>query len=464
LLAAAPAGDVFENRESHARSPAHEVALDCLAAGVRGVDPEHATRDALAVDNDSLEITTDESATVDFAEFDRVLVLGGGKAAPGIVRALDARLGDRIDDGLIVVPEADPAAGGSIGPVAVEGGGHPLPTPEGVAATEELLELTETADERTLVLAAVTGGASALLAAPAGELSVGDLRRSTRALLDAGADIDEINAVRKHISRAKGGRLAAAAAPATVHTLAMSDVVGDPPPVIGSGPTVPDGTTYADALAVIGRHGIDVPTVRTHLDAGDAGEFPETPGTDAELLGTTHVVAGARTAIDAAAAAAAERGYEPCVLSSRVRGAARATAPTHVAIAEEAAIAGDPVEPPAVLLSGGEATVDVHGEGEGGPNLEFALSAGLSLAGSADGAGDELVVAAIDTDGRDGATDAAGALVDGGTVEDRKVARDALGRNDSLGYLADRDAALVTGPTGTNVNDLRVLVVPERGD
>ncbi|GAB7012668.1 glycerate kinase [Halolamina salina] len=455
---------MFENRESHARSPAHEVALDCLAAGVRRADPEHATRDAVAVEDDRLEITADERATVDLTEFDRVLVLGGGKAAPGVVRALHATLGDRIDDGLIVVSEDDPAAGGSIGAVTVAGGGHPLPTPEGVAATEDLLELAETADERTLVLAAVTGGASALLAAPAGDLSVGDLRRSTRALLDAGADIDEINAVRKHTSRVKGGRLAAAAAPATVRTLGVSDVVGDPPSVIGSGPTVPDGTTYADALAVIGRHGIDVPAIRTHLDAGDAGEFPETPAPDAGLPGTTYVVAGARTAIDAAAAVAAERGYEPCVLSSRVRGAARATAPTHVAIGEEAAIAGDPVEPPAVLLSGGEATVDVHGEGEGGPNMEFALAAALSLAGSADGAGDELVAAAIDTDGRDGATDAAGALVDAGTVEDRGAARDALDRNDSLGYLGRRDAALVTGATGTNVNDLRVLVVPDRGD
>jgi glycerate 2-kinase len=350
LLAAVPARAVFENRESHARSPAHEVALDCLAAGVRGVDPEHAARDAVAVENDRLEITTDERATADLTEFDRVLVLGGGKAAPGVVRALDDRLGDRIDDGLIVVPEDDPAAGGSIAPVTVSGGGHPLPTPAGVTATEELLELAETAGERTLVLAAVTGGASALLAAPAGDLSVGDLRRSTRALLDAGADIDEINAVRKHTSRVKGGRLAAAAAPAAVCTLAVSDVVGDPASVIGSGPTVPDETTYADALAVVDRHGIDVPAVRTHLDAGDAGGFPETP--DAGLPGTTHVVAGARTAIDAAAAAAAERGYEPCVLSSRVRGAARATAPTHVAIAEEAAIAGDPVDPPSCSPAG----------------------------------------------------------------------------------------------------------------
>ena len=452
---------VFRNRAAHGRSPAHGVALDCLAAGIRGADPLQATLDALAVDDDRLTVATDVSTTVDLDGFDRVLVLGGGKAATGVVRAIDTRLGERVSDGLIVVPEDDPAVGESIGAVAVEAGGHPVPTPGSVAATERLLELAGSADERTLVLTVVTGGASALLAAPAGDLSVGDLRRTTRALLDAGADIEAINTVRKHTSQVKGGRIATAAAPATLHTLAVSDVVGDPPSVIGSGPTVPDGTTYADALAVFTRYGIDVPAVRRHLDAGEAGEHPETPGTGGSTLppSSVHVVAGARTAIDAASAAAAEQGYEPCVLASRVRGEAREAAPTHVAIAAEVATEGDPVEPPAVLLSGGETTVDVHGQGEGGPNTEFALAAALSLTtGDAVGA----VVGAVDTDGRDGATDAAGALVDAGTVTDRDGARDALERNDSLGYLSGRDAALLTGPTGTNVNDLRVLVVPDR--
>jgi glycerate 2-kinase len=457
---------VFQNREAHADSPAHEVALDCLAAGIRGADPEHATADALALDGDDLTITTDGTTRLDLADFDRILVLGGGKAAPGVTRALHDILGDRISDGLIVVPEDDPAVGGSIGPVSVEAGGHPIPIPRGVEATERLLELAESADARTLVLTVVTGGTSALVAAPAGDLSVGDLRRSTRAMLDAGADIEEINAVRKHASRVKGGRLATTAAPATVLTLAVSDVVGDPPSVIGSGPTVPDRTTYADALGVLSRHGIDVPTLRQHLEAGIEGEHPETPDGDGigDTAETVHVVAGTRTAIDAAATAAAERGYDPCVLSSRVRGEASAAAPTHVAVAEEVAAAADPIEPPAVLLSGGEATVDVHGEGEGGPNTEFCVAAALSLAEAVDGAGDAVVVGAVDTDGCDGDTDAAGALVDAGTATDRAAARDALERNDSLAYLDARRSALRTGPTGTNVNDLRMLVVPENGD
>lgn len=458
---------MFRNRESHARSPAHETALHCLAAGIRGADPERATRDALVVADDRLELTTGDPTTLDLSAFDRVLVLGGGKAAPGVTRAIHERLGDRISDGLIVVPENDPAVGDSIGAVTVEAGGHPEPTPEGADATEELLELAESADERTLVLAVVTGGASALLAAPAGDLSVGDLRRSSRALLTAGASIDEINAVRKHTSRVKGGRLAAAADPATVATLAVSDVVGDPAGVIGSGPAAPDTTSYDEALAVCSRHGIDVPAVREYLEAGLSGDHPETPGPDHPAVADvpTHVVAGNRTAIDAAASAAADWGYDPCVLSSRVRGEATAAAPTHVAIAEEVAAAGDPVDPPAVLLSGGETTVDVHGEGEGGPNTEFALAAALALreGGSEDG-GVGIVAGAVDTDGRDGATDAAGALVDAGTVTDAPAARESLDRNDSLRYLDARDAALLTGPTGTNVDDLRVLVVPGSDD
>ena len=455
---------MFDNRATLARSPAHAVALDCLVAGIRGADPERATRDALSVTGADLEIDTGTRSLVDLSAFDRVLVLGGGKAAPGIVRALESGLGDRLSDGIVVVPEDHPDADTTIGPVSVEPGGHPVPTAAGADATDRLLDLADGADESTLVLSVITGGASALLASPAGELTVEELREATRSLLDAGADIESVNAVRKHASRVKGGRLAAAAAPATVVGLAVSDVVGDLPSVIGSGPTAPDASTYDDALAVLSRYDVDLPAIREHLEAGAGGEHPETPGPADRVVAEvpTHVVAGARTAIDAAAAAAADRGFEPRVLSSRVRGEARGAAPTHVAVAEEAALSGDPVEPPAVLLSGGETTVDVQGDGDGGPNTEFALAAALALGAGTDRVGESVVVGAVDTDGLDGATDAAGALVDAGTAADRAAARDALARNDSLGYFEGRDGALVTGATGTNVNDLRVLVVPGR--
>ena len=450
---------MIRNRESLATTPARELALDCVEAGVRAADPARATRDAVTLDGDALVV---RDAEYDLAAFDRVLVVGGGKAAAGVVSELATVLGDRLDGGLVVVPEDDPAAGGEVGPVEVAAGGHPVPTEAGAAATDRLLELAADADERTLVLAVITGGGSALLAAPAADLTVDDLRRVTRDLLDAGADIESLNAVRKHCSRIKGGGLARAAAPAAIVGLAVSDVVGDDLGVVASGPTAPDESTYADALAVLDRFGVDAPAVRRHLESGDAstaGDPPETPKPDDRAFArvSTHVVASNRTAVDGAAEAARERGFEPCVLSTRVRGEARESAVTHVAIAEEVVAAGDPVPPPAVLLSGGETTVTVRGDGTGGPNLEFALAAALEL-------GCDAAVASVDTDGRDGSTDAAGAVVDEGTLADRNSvgeARAALDENDALSTLDAVGATLRTGPTGTNVNDLRVLVVDD---
>ncbi len=464
---------MFRNRDALAKTQPQEVALDCLAAGIRGADPEQATRKALSRDGDRLTVAPKKTeTTLDLDQFDRVVVLGGGKAVAGVVRALDDHLGAAIDAGQVVVPEGSPAASSSIGAVDVEPGGHPFPTEAGAAATERVLGLAETADEGTLVLAAISGGGSALLAAPSGNLTVESLRGVTQTLLEAGADIREINAVRKHCSAVKGGRLAAACAPATVVGIAVSDVVGDPLSVIASGPTAPDETTYRDAFTVLDRYDVDAPRVRAHLERGLTGGHPETPGPDAALFERVrnHVVASNRTALDAAAAVAAEHGFEPCILSSRVRGEAAAAASTHVAIAAEAAATGDPVEPPAVLLSGGETTVALGGTppsgdsgdtAAGGPNLEFALAATVELNEEHTGEQPSAVVAAVDTDGHDGSSEAAGGLVDAESVDDAAGARDALARHDSLSYLARRRAALRTGATGTNVNDLRLVVVPD---
>lgn len=288
----------------------------------------------------------------------------------------------------------------------------------------------------------------------------------------------------------KGGQLARAAAPATTVTLAVSDVIGDPLDTIASGPTVPDPSTYADALAVLDRYDLDAPaTVRERLRAGAAGELPETPIADDPAFdrSAAFVVGNGRTALDAAASAAADRGYEPLVLSASVRGEAREAGTTHVAIAEECAARGSPIEPPAVLLSSGETIVtlgDAADPGTGGPNAEFAASAGLALAegplgdgdggggGGDDGHGDgnggghsdpRVVVASVDTDGLDGPTDAAGAIADATTL-DPDAARDALDRHDAYPLLDDADALLRTGPTGTNVNDLRAIVVEKRDE
>ncbi|MFB6138160.1 MAG: glycerate kinase [Halobacteriaceae archaeon] len=484
---------MIRNRDALATSHAREVALDCVTAGIEAARPDRVVAETVTRDGDTLGVAPPgvsgsagaSPVTVDLAEPAEVVVLGGGKAAAGVAAALEPVLGDALDGGLVVTDtpvETDR--------VAVREGDHPVPTERNVVATRDLLERAGACTGDTLVIAPLTGGASALLAAPAAGLTLADLRDTTAALLESGADIGEINAVRKHCSAIKGGRLARAVAPARLVTLALSDVVGDDLSVIGSGPTVPDPSTYGDAVGVLEDFAVGVPdAVRSHLERGATGDAPETPkpGDPAFERASARVVASNATAL-AAARRAVPSEYDVAVLSSRFEGEARHLAGPHVAVAAEAVATGNPLSPPAVFLSGGEATVAVTGDGEGGPNQEFGLAAAIELAygavpgvggddatarpdhgdavGGARAGAEEVVVAAVDTDGRDGATDAAGALVDretlapdGGTTGDRSAARAALAANDVTPFLADRGALVETGRTGTNVNDLRVVVV-----
>ncbi|MDS0292748.1 glycerate kinase type-2 family protein [Halogeometricum luteum] len=432
---------------------AHETAVACLRDAVRAVLPDRVVRDSVSLDGDDLSIS---GTTYDLEDFDRLLVVGGGKAGDGVADALEAVLGDRIDAGVVVTP--DPGAGERIDRLP---GAHPVPSDAGVESAGRIVDLLADADERTLVLAVVTGGASAVIPTPAEGIALEDLQSTTDALLRSGAHIGELNAVRKHLSTLKGGGLARLAAPATVAGLVLSDVVGNDLGVIASGPTAPDETTYDDALSVLERYDLDAPaSVRDRLERGARGEVDETPkpGDPAFDRVRNHVLADGHSALSAARETARERGYEPVLLSSRVRGEAREAAKTHVAVAEEAAATGDPVEAPAVFLTGGECTVTVRGDGEGGPNLEFCVSAARELETDA-------VVAAVDSDGEDGGTDVAGAIVDAETaagVEAGREAAAALADNDALPFLRDRDALVRTGPTGTNVNDLRIAVVDGR--
>lgn len=440
-------------------SEARETALECVEAGIKAGHPRTVVREAVSLEEDTLRIG---DATYDLSEYEELIVLGGGNAAAHVAVALESELGDRLDRGVIVTDDPTDTER-----VTVREGDHPVPSKRGVDGTRELLAAADAAGEDTLVLAAITGGGSALMAAPAGDVSLSDLQDTTNALLASGADIHEINAVRKHLSALKGGRLARRAAPATVASLILSDVVGNDLSVIASGPVSPDESTFDDALAVLDRYEIDAPdAVTNHLERGAAGDIDETPSANDSAFAavSNHVVADGMTVLESAQAAAAERGYETLVLSSRVRGEAREAATTHVAVAEEVRETGIPVSPPAVLLSGGETTVTIRGNGSGGPNQEFATSAALELCGgdedgSESGAQGRITVAAVDTDGIDGATDVAGALVDETTVEDPDVAREALAENDVYPYLESREALVLTGPTGTNLNDLRVLVV-----
>lgn len=478
---------MFENRDAIERTPIHEIAIECLEAGIRAAHPRSVTREAVSLSGTQLQIgptAFDESVeSIDLGSFDEVVVLGGGKAAAAVAVQLEEILGPHLSSGVVVTDRerrradeddgddgtSDTADNGDAEPndetlperVRVRYGSHPVPDEEGVEGAREVLERVSAADERTLVIGVITGGGSALLPAPAEGVSLSALEETTEALLGAGATIHEINAVRKHLSALKGGRLAEAAAPARVVGLVLSDVVGNDLDVIASGPFVPDTSTYDDALEVLDQYGLEVPdAVRDRLERGARGELPETPkpGDPAFDRVRTHVLADGFTAADAARDRADEAGYRSLLLSSRIRGESREAARSFVAVGEEIAATGEPIAPPAVVVSGGETTVTIRGDGRGGPNQEFALAAAEELSGTDDES--RIVVAAADTDGFDGPTDAAGGIVDGDSISPAD-ARDALANNDAYAALADRGLLLESGKTGTNVNDLRVLVVEE---
>jgi glycerate 2-kinase len=309
---------------------------------------------------------------------------------------------------------------------------HPVPSARNVEGATELLHLADDADEETLVLCVVTGGGSTLLAAPAGAVSLDAIQQLTEALLASGASIEEINTVRKYLSELKGGRLARRLAPATTVGILFSDVTSNDPSIIASGPLAPDESTFERASSILDGYSISPPeSVDRHLQAGVAGDRPETPAGDDPAF----------------------RDVETILLSSSIRGEAREAAKTHAAITEEIVATGNPVELPAAVVSGGETTVTLSGDGAGGPNQEFALGAALELPAG-------VVLGAVDTDGIDGSTTAAGAIVTAETADPADAARDALARHDSFPFLDRREATVETGPTGTNVNDLCVLFVP----
>jgi len=472
-------GATIRNHGTLATDGRRTTALDAVAAGIAAADPCAAIRAAVTVDDGDLLFGTgaendagdaDTGDRVPADAFDRILVVGGGKPAGEMARALDDLVPDAVPvEGVVVAPRTVDA-----GRVDVVEGSHPLPDAAGQDGADRLLAAARAADERTLVLAVVGGGGSALVPAPAGDLTLGDLRGTTAAMLESGADVGAINAVRKHCSALKGGRLAAAAAPARVVALVASDVVGDDCATVASGPTAPDPTTYGDALDAVDRFGVDLPErVRAHLHAGAGGDRPETPTAEHPAFDRVshHVVVNGRRAVAAAADCVAAAGYEPLVLTTRLQGAAAEVGRTLAAVAAECRTAGDPVTPPAAILAGGETTVDVadadgedgrddDGNGdrerEGGPNAELALGAALSCDVA------DWTLAAVDTDGHDGSTAHAGAIVDAGTVADgadERAARGALSASDSYGYLRDRRGPIDTGPTGTNVNDLVVVLV-----
>jgi hydroxypyruvate reductase len=342
--------------------------------------------------------------------------------------------------------------------------GHPLPDARGLRAAREVLALAESLGPRDLLLVLLSGGASALLPCPAAGVSLADKAALTALLLRRGATIHELNAVRKHLSRTKGGGLLRAAAPARVLTLALSDVVGDDPSTIGSGPTVPDPTSFADAIAALRAHGCwreAAKAVRAHLLAGARGEVRETlkPGDPGSRRGRYEIVGSNRLSLDAAARAARRAGFRTLPLTHRLEGEAREVAPVLLAILRACIDTGRPARPPVCLLASGETTVTVTGRGRGGRNQELALACVEPLSGFPRPA----VVASLASDGVDGNSDAAGGVADDTSLTRARARglappRLFLSESDSNGFLAALGDLIVTGPTGTNVLDLSVLL------
>jgi hydroxypyruvate reductase len=390
----------------------------------------------------------------------RIRVVGMGKASAAMARAVEAVLGDRIDGGLVVVKDGHALP---LARIRVREAAHPVPDARGVQATRELMEMVAGSEAGDLLFCLISGGGSALAPAPAPGVALEEIQEVTRLLLASGATIHEMNTIRKHLSRLKGGRLARMTYPATLVSLILSDVVGDDLDTIASGPTVPDGGTYGDCLEILRKRGIreSAPTaVRTLLEAGARGEIPETPKAgDPAFAGARNLIVGSnRMALEASRARAAELGYEVVLPPGLEEGEAREVAQAHVALARKIRESRGPGARPTCILTGGETTVTLRGGGTGGRNQEFVLAAALEMDGM-----DGVVVLSGGTDGTDGPTDAAGALADGETVRRGAglglEAGSHLNNNDAYPLFRRLGDLLMTGPTFTNVMDLRVVLL-----
>ncbi|MFQ5944824.1 MAG: glycerate kinase [Anaerolineae bacterium] len=434
-----------------------EQAVSILEAALGAADAAEAVRRHVSSEHGSLVIGHD---TFKAGRGGNVYVVGAGKGSAAMARALEELLPGGIATGAVNVKRG---YGVPTRVVRVTEAGHPVPDESAIEGTARIVELLAGLGESDLVLCVFSGGGSSLLTLPAPGISLSDLQGLTEVFLACGATIGEINTVRKHISQVKGGRLARLAAPASVVSLILSDVVGDPLDVVASGPTVPDETSFADAWAVLERRGIleSVPaSVQDHLLRGLQGKEEETPKPGDPLIDRVHnvTVGSNRLAAEAAVDRAKELGLHCLLLTTHLEGEAREVGRVLAALGRDVAQNGDPAPAPACLVLGGETTVTLRGPGRGGRNQEMALAAALAADGLPG-----VLIACFATDGTDGPTDAAGAVIEGDTVARAR----SLGL-DPARHLAENDAyplfhalgdLIVTGPTRTNVNDLALVIV-----
>lgn len=432
-------------------------AIEIFQAGLRAVAPGAAIKSFCQLDGEILQV---DGQSYDLSLFKNIYVLGAGKAGASMAKAIEDILGERISKGIITVKYGHLE---KLAKIKTHEGSHPVPDENGYLGAQAIFRLASAADKNTLVICLISGGGSALMPLPVDGVTLEDKQDATKVLLSCGATIHEINAVRKHLSVIKGGGLARAVYPATLITLILSDVVGDDLDSIASGPCVCDSKTFADCKAIFSKYSIDdeIPaSVLQYIDLGLAGKVPETVKAGQGVFEATQnvIVAGNFKALLKAKEKADELGYNTLLLSSMIEGETRDVASNHIAIAREIQAHGYPVQKPACLLSGGETTVTIKGAGKGGRNQEFVLASALKMTGM-----DNIVILSAGTDGTDGPTDAAGAIADQNTLQ-RAALKELepqkyLENNDSYHFFNTLDDLYKTGPTNTNVMDLRIILI-----
>jgi len=440
-----------------------------ISAAIAAVDPYRAIKKCVSLKGGILTVEEGVTGAADWLapsipfQVDlsggNLYVVGAGKAASRMSLAMEEIFGDTIHDGIIVTKYGYTESLKRIRQVEA---GHPVPDDKGVRGVTEMADLLEQTTEKDLIVVLISGGGSALLPLPAPGITLEDKQAVTSLLLSCGATIQEMNTIRKHLSGIKGGQLARLAAPAQVLTFILSDVIGDNPTSIASGPTAPDNSTFRNALDIIKAYNLISKLPKralARLEKGAAGEIQETPGHENPLFNRVffRFIGSNQIALNAAFQKAANLGYHPLILANAIEGEAREVAKFLAAVAKQLKMNGQPVLSPACILSGGEPTVTLKGKGKGGRNQELALAAGIEIEGLSD-----IVIASVGTDGTDGPTDAAGGFADGEMMKKAREKQlhpvDFLARNDSYPLLENLGYLIKTGPTGTNVMDIHIIL------
>jgi len=438
------------------------MATVIFSKALSAVNPSRILKDGIRFEKEYLRIRVGEEPEeiFDFNAFDKVFLIGTGKASNSMAQAIEEIFGDRITKGLITTKH------GHLLPLQkteIIEAGHPIPDQKGYEGAKKIRNLLKESGPNDLVIFLLSGGGSALLPFPAADIDLKEKQEVTQLLLDCGAEIKEINTIRKHISRMKGGWLAKWAYPSAVIGFILSDVVGDKLEVIGSGPTVPDSSTFEEAWEILKKYDLVneiAPSIREHLQLGKEGKAEETPKPQEVIFEKVYnsLLGSNILALLAAREEAAALGFNPLILSSSIEGETREAARFHTAIAKEVISSGNPIPAPACLLSGGETTVTMRGKGFGGRNQEFVLAGALEVSGV-----EKVVILSGGTDGTDGPTDATGAVADHTTVQRGKsLGLDpnlSLDNNDAYPFFEKLGDLLITGPTHTNVMDVRIVLV-----